>query len=258
MIHRNLLFDLDQTLLDFHASERIALKTVMQQNDVVFTQQRYDSFKQINKSLWLDFEKGAISKPELFVTRFRRLFEECGCNTKKIDLVKINSSFIDCMSQNGVMMEGSKDLLKKILENIPDAKIYIITNGVTRNAMGRINSTGLNDYISRVFISDTIGASKPSLDYFNYVKNAVGEPDESYLVIGDSLTSDMLGAKNANLASCWFMPNGDIQQAMKEYKINYKATCFDELYDVINKWSASALNDQHSTNYYGKSDQNDI
>ncbi|MBR7007474.1 MAG: YjjG family noncanonical pyrimidine nucleotidase [Ruminococcus sp.] len=245
MIHRNLLFDLDQTLLDFHASERIALKSVMQQNDVDFTQQLCDSFKQINKSLWLEFEKGKISKPELFVTRFRRLFEECDCNTEKMDLVKINNSFIDCMSQNGVMMEGSKDLLKKITKNIPDAKIYIITNGVTRNAMGRINSTGLNDYISRVFISDTIGASKPSQDYFEYVKNAVGEPDESYLVIGDSLSSDMLGAKNANLASCWFMPDGDIRQAIKEYNINYTANSFDELYDMINKWSASALNDRH-------------
>lgn len=245
MIHRNLLFDLDQTLLDFHASERIALEYVMRQNDVVFTQQRYDSFKQINKSLWLEFEKGTISKSELFVTRFRRLFEECSCNTRIMDLVKINSSFINCMSQNGVMMEGSKDLLKKILENIPNAKIYIITNGVTRNAMGRINSTGLNDYISRVFISDTIGASKPSQDYFEYVKKAIGEPDESYLVIGDSLTSDMLGAKNANLASCWFMPDGDIRQAIKEYKINYIANSFDELYYVITKWSASVLNNQH-------------
>ena len=116
--------------------------------------------------------------------------------------------------------------------------MYIITNGVTRNAMGRINSTGLKDYISKVFISDSIGVSKPARSYFDAVKSSVGEPDESYLVIGDSLSSDMLGAKNAGLASCWFMPEGNIGEAMKEYDINYTAASFDELYEVIRKWSA--------------------
>lgn len=239
-MHHNLLFDLDQTLLDFHASEHLALKNILERNDQVFTEERYNYFKQINKALWLEFEKGDISKAELFETRFRRLFEKCGCDTKTLDLLKINDDFIDCMSQNGVLMTGALEFLQKITDNIPDTRIYIITNGVTRNAMGRIASTGLKKYICKVFVSDTIGVSKPEREYFDAVKNAINEPDDSYIVIGDSLSSDMLGAKNAGLTSCWFMPEGNTENEMKEYEINYAASSFGKLYEIIRKWASGS------------------
>ena len=56
-------------------------------------------------------------------------------------------------------------------------------------------------------------------------------------MIGDSLTSDMLGAKNASLTSVWFMPQGDIETAVKAYDIDYCASSFDELFEVLKKWS---------------------
>lgn len=238
-MHRNILFDLDQTLLDFHASEHIALKTIMEMNGQVFTEARYDFFKQVNKKLWLEFEKRIISKAELFERRFRILFEECGCNINGMDFMKINSDFIDCMSQNGVLMDGALDCLKKVADRIPDARIYVITNGITRNAKGRIAAAELNDYICELFVSESMGASKPSPEYFDIVKKAINEPNESYIVIGDSLTSDMLGAKNADLTSCWFMPEGDVEAAMKEYEIGYVASSFDDLFDILIKWSAT-------------------
>lgn len=209
----------------------------MEMNGQAFTEEHYAFFKRNNKSLWIEFEKGIISKSQLFETRFRLLFEECGCDTAGMDLLKINSDFIDCMSHNGIAMEGAIDFLERLTADVPDARIYIITNGVERNAMGRINSTGIREYISKVFISDTMGISKPAREYFDIVKRTIGEPDESYLVIGDSLSSDMLGAKNAGLTSCWFMPEGDTDAAVMEYDINYTAASFEELYEVIRKWS---------------------
>lgn len=238
-MHHNLLFDLDQTLLDFHASEHLALRAVMEMNGQEFTEMSYNYFKQSNKSLWIEFEKGNISKTELFETRFRLLFEKCGCDADRFDLLKINDDFIDHMSHHGVLMNGVIDFLEKVTSNINDARIYVITNGVARNAMGRVNSTGLNEYICNVFVSEKLGFSKPAAEYFDIVTKSIGEPDESYIVIGDSLTSDMLGAKNAGLASCWFMPQDYTDQTLKEYSIKYTASSFDELFDVLMKWSAA-------------------
>ena len=238
-MNHNLLFDLDQTLLDFHASERIALKAVMEKMHQTFTEDHYAFFKQCNKKLWLEFEKGAISKPELFEARFRCLFEEHGCDTHSLDLLKINSDFIDIMSQNGVLMDGASGFIEKLRKSLPDARIYIVTNGVRRNAMGRINSTGLKDYICDVFVSESMGTVKPSREYFDIVKKTIGDPDETYIVIGDSLSSDMLGARNSGLTSCWFMPEGDTESAVREYAIDYTAFSFDELYDIIMKWSCT-------------------
>lgn len=57
-------------------------------------------------------------------------------------------------------------------------------------------------------------------------------------MIGDSLSSDMLGAKNASLDSVWFMPSGNIGEAMAAYDINYCASSYDELYGILEKWSS--------------------
>ena len=35
-------------------------------------------------------------------------------------------------------------------------------------------------------------------------------------MIGDSLTSDMLGAKNVSIDSVWFMPSGNIEESYGE------------------------------------------
>ena len=61
-MHHNFLFDLDQTLLDFHASERKALGIVLTAKGLSYSNEVYEHFKVYNKSLWLEFEKGMISR----------------------------------------------------------------------------------------------------------------------------------------------------------------------------------------------------
>ena len=235
--HLNFLFDLDQTLLNFHASEYIALKIIVTQNGFDFSDELYEYFKTRNKELWLELEKQKITRKELFETRFKLLFEKCGADTSKMDLLKINSDFINEMARNGVLMEGALDFVKKLSAEIKNARIYIITNGAVVNAQGRLESTGLNQYITEIFVSEAMAYSKPSKEYFDIVLNKIAEPKESCIVIGDSLSSDMLGAKNAGLPSCWFMPQGDIEESMKEYDIDYKADNFEELFEVLKAWA---------------------
>ena len=235
--HLNFLFDLDQTLLNFHASEYIALKIIVTQNGFDFSEQLYEYFKTRNKELWLELEKQNITRQELFETRFKLLFEKCGADTNKMNLLKINSDFINEMARNGVLMDGALDFVKKINSQIANARIYIITNGAVVNAQGRLESTGLNQYIKETFVSEAMAYSKPAKEYFDIVLNKIAEPKKNCIVIGDSLSSDMLGAKNAGLTSCWFMPQGEIEKYMKEYDIDYKADNFEELFEVLKAWA---------------------
>ena len=203
-MHHNFLFDLDQTLLDFHASEYKALGIVLQANGLSFSNEIYRAFKAYNKSLSL----------------------------------KVNDDFIRTMSVNGVLMDGALEFVAKIKENIPDARIYIASNGATVNAKGRIASTGLDRYIDGLFISEDMGVTKPDPAFFEICLDRIGEPGSSCIMIGDSLSSDMLGAKNASLDSVWFMPSGNIEEAMAAYDINYCASSYDELYEILEKWSS--------------------
>ena len=237
-MRRNFLFDLDQTLLDFHASEYKALGIVLQANGFSFSDGIYQAFKACNKSLWLEFEKGSISRTELFATRFSEVFRLCG-GAARPDPLKVNDEFIRTMSVNGVLMDGALNFVKKLRNGIAGARIYIITNGVTVNARGRIASTGLDRYIDGLFVSEDMGVAKPAEAYFDLCLERIGEPRESCIVIGDSLSSDMLGAKNASLASVWFMPAGDVESAVRAYDIDYCASSFDELYEILTRWSAA-------------------
>ena len=231
------LFDLDQTLLDFHASERKALEIVIRENGLSFADEIYREFKAYNKSLWLELEKGTISRTELFTKRFNKVFEWCGAGDTGLDPLEINDAFIKTMSVNGVLMDGAFEFVRKVKDNIPGAKIYIASNGATINAKGRIASTELDKYIDGLFISEDMGVTKPDARFFDICMEQIGAPRRAYLMIGDSLTSDMLGARNAALDSVWFMPTGDVEKAMEAYDINNCAHSFDELYDVMKEWA---------------------
>ena len=236
-MHHNFLFDLDQTLLDFHASEYKALGIVLTRNGLSFSDEIYQSFKANNKALWLELEKGRITRTELFTKRFQDIFRQCAGDASGLNPLEVNDEFIRTMSVNGVLMDGTLDFVKRVKDGIPCARIYIASNGATVNAKGRIASTGLEQYIDGLFISEDMGAAKPAAELFDICLERIGESRASCIMIGDSLTSDMLGAKNASIDSVWFMPSGNIEEAMKEYSIDYCAASFNELYSVLKNWS---------------------
>ena len=239
-MHHNFLFDLDQTLLDFHASEYKALGIVLRKNGLSFSDEIYGAFKAYNKSLWLELEKGNISRKELFTKRFLDVFSRCEGDASELDPLRVNDDFIRTISMNGVLMDGALEFVRKIRENISDARIYIASNGATINAKGRIASTGLDRYIDGLFISEDMGVTKPNAVFFDICLAQIGEPKSSCIMIGDSLSSDMLGAKNASLDSVWFMPSGNVKEAMTAYDINDCASSFEELYAILKKWASPA------------------
>ena len=237
VMHNNFLFDLDQTLLDFHATEHKALEIVCKNKGLCYSDDLYDEFKAYNKSLWRLLEKGKITRKELFVKRFSFVISKGGGDGLGIDPLALNDEFIGTMAQNGIPMEGAIEFIKRLKTEVKDSRIYIVTNGVTVNAMGRIRSTGLDAYLDDVFVSETLGVNKPAKEYFDICLEKIGEPKESCIVIGDTLSSDMQGAKNAGIASVWFMPEGDISENVKTYGVTYTAASFDELFEVLKKWA---------------------
>lgn len=240
-MHHNFLFDLDQTLLDFHASEYKALGIVLKSNGLSYSDEIYQAFKEYNKTLWQELEKGTITRQELFIKRFRYIFEKCEGDRSALDPLKINHDFIQTMSVNGVLMDGALEFIKRVKEDIPDSRVYIASNGATINAKGRMASTGLDKYIDYLFISEDMGVAKPDAAFFDLCLEKIAEPRSSCIMIGDSLSSDMLGAKNASIDSVWFMPSGSIEQSMVEYDIQYTASSYDELYLILKKWAAFKL-----------------
>jgi haloacid dehalogenase superfamily, subfamily IA, variant 1 with third motif having Dx(3-4)D or Dx(3-4)E len=166
------------------------------------------------------------------------LFAKSEGETAALDPLKINDDFIRTMSVNGVLMDGTLEIVKKLKDSIPDSRIYIASNGATLNAKCRIASTGIDRYIDGLFISEDIGVTKPDAALFDICLDRIAELKTTCIMISDSLSSDMLGAKNASMDSMWFMPSGNIEEAKLEYDINYCASYFDELHIILKKWTA--------------------
>lgn len=196
------LLDADGTLFDFNRSERHALALTLAQYGLEPSDALCAHYHSVNEDLWRQFERGEITKEALLSERFGRFFASIG---RRVDSVQCNLDYLDHLAGEADLLPGAEELCRTLA---PHMCLCIATNGVSRVQRRRLENSRLRPYISHLFISDDIGCPKPDVRYFDRVFELLGESDRSKAVmLGDSLTSDMLGASRAGIASCWFCPN---------------------------------------------------
>lgn len=199
-----LLMDADETLLDFRRSEGFALETALERHGVAMTPAVHERYHEINRVLWQRLERGEIERKRLKVQRFEELFAELGVT--HLNAAAFNAEYMNILGTKGVMLDGALDLLADLSKTYA---IYIITNGSASVQHRRLADSGMLPFVREVFISEEVGADKPSLAYFEHVLQAIGNPDKrDLLVVGDSLTSDIRGGINAGIDTCWYAPDG--------------------------------------------------
>ena len=92
-----------------------------------------------------------------------------------------------------------------------------------------MKKTGISHLFEKCFISEDIGAEKPSEKFFDAVAFAIDGFDKSRtLVVGDSLTSDIAGGINFGVDTCWYNPRGAVGTGM-----TYTVKNYEELEAVI-------------------------
>ena len=103
--------------------------------------------------------------------------------------------------------DNGYELVKKLHQD--RMKQYLVTNGSLQAQTRKLKRSGLGELFDGVFISEVVGAEKPSRAFFDAVLSAIGSVDkEELLLIGDSLTSDMAGGCGAGIPCCWYDPKG--------------------------------------------------
>ena len=73
-----LFLDLDDTILDFHKAEALAIAKTFRSFGLEPTQQILERYSAINKLHWERLERGELTRPEVLVGRFQMLFAENG------------------------------------------------------------------------------------------------------------------------------------------------------------------------------------
>lgn len=217
------LIDADDTLLDFHKAEKQALKTTLSEINIEWTEELNEIYLEENLKIWKEYEKNEITRDELKVQRFERFFKRASL-IPDLSYGEINNIYIENLSQCGYMLEGAMDFVKSLKRY---ANVYIATNGLAFTQRGRLKASGLDNIVDGAFISEEINFNKPSKDYFDYIFSQLGITDKSsVIIIGDSLTSDMQGGKNAGITTCFYSPNKDIQN---QPLCDYIAHSYDDI-----------------------------
>ena len=193
-----LLTDIDNTLLDFTAGSHAALQKTMESLGVAFTQARLQRYLASNGSLWEAFERGEIPKDAIYPTRFVRFFGELGV---EIDPAAVNRRYMEGLRENIFFMPHCMEFLNAVKGRV---KLYAVTNGDTLTQEVRLRNSGIGAYFDGVFISEQMGCKKPEQAFFDQVFAAIGAVDKKdCLLLGDSLTSDMQGGRNAGVDTCF-------------------------------------------------------
>lgn len=244
---RAFLWDIDNTLLDFNVAEEAALR----QDFIEFglgelTEGLLKEYSTINRKRWQALERGEITKLEVTEGRFVEFFGNHGWDTSIVSAFNLRYQELlgetICFRDNGYHIV--EDFKGKILQ-------AAITNGTKRAQTAKLKNSGLGELFDFVFISEEIGAEKPAIEFFNKVMMDTNawlvehegeypyskgkylgdlEPEE-FLVVGDSLTSDIKGANNAGMIACWYNPKGAVCD--KDVSIDYEIRDLYEVYEII-------------------------
>lgn len=193
------LIDIDDTLFDFRQSSFEALERAFACRGVSFTWADMPGYEVYNDRLWRAFERGEIPKPLIFTERFRLYFAERGLD---IDPDAFNHDYLLYLAEGYAFMPHCRELLEKLHEK---CRVYVVTNGDTYAQESRIARSGLAHLFDGVFISEQLGCRKPEKVFFDRVFSIIGDGCRSRaILVGDSLSSDMQGGRNAGIATCYY------------------------------------------------------
>lgn len=197
-----ILFDLDDTLLDFTANELTAIMDTLFRFGIPSTRANIDRYIEINRESWKRLERGEWTREEVLVGRFRILFDEFGVESAPAEA---QSYYGERLSREGSWIDGAREVLLALR---PKYRLFGVTNGNKAVQDRRISITRIDEYLDEIFISEEIGADKPSREYFDAVFKKIGAWRESCVIVGDSLTSDIQGGINAGIHTVYYNPKG--------------------------------------------------
>ena len=223
-----ILWDIDGTLLDFHAAERKAIKTLFAQFDLgECTDEMIQRYVTINRSYWERLERGEVTKPRVLVGRFEDFFCSEGIDTSIAS--EFNEAYQLSLGDTIVFCDDSYNIVRSLKGKV---KQYAVSNGTVVAQTKKLRLSGLGELFDGVYLSEDLGVEKPNVEFFNQVfANIEPMNEEEVIIVGDSLTSDICGGNNAGIITCWYNPSNTAHNG--DYKIDYEITDLHQIYDIL-------------------------
>ena len=227
-MYKYLLWDIDGTVLDFLASEAYAIRFLFEKYNLgECNDESLKMYSDINVKYWQKLERGELTKPEILVMRFREFFEIIGADVTLAET--FNKEYQVTLGDHIEFIGKAEELL---LSQKVKYTLAAVTNGTKVAQEKKLRLSGLDKVFDAIFISENVGFEKPKKEYFDYVFKKLGITDKKeVLIIGDSLTSDMLGGHLAGIDTCWFNPKH--KENTLDISITYEIDDLGKLSEIV-------------------------
>ncbi len=198
-----IFLDLDDTIFDFHKAERIALSKTLETLGLTPDPMVLSRYSEINAAQWRLLEQGKLTRAQVKERRYELLFREFGMD---ISPVLAARTYEKNLSIGHYFIDGAQALLETLSR---DYRLFLVSNGSTDIQRSRIGSSNIHTHFEKMFISEEVGFNKPDRRFFDAVfAQILNFTKEKAVMVGDSISSDIQGGKNAGITTVWFNPSG--------------------------------------------------
>jgi len=226
--YKALLFDLDNTLVDFSASEISGLDTVHAQyfKNHLSRGEFFQRYHTINKQLWHLMEHDQHDADYVRVARFKLLAQQINI---PLNHEEVAHTYEHTLGEAADWYPGVKQTLLSLKQHY---RLGIVTNGVMHVQQAKHDRLEIHKLCECYVISSTLGVAKPHKEIFATALRQLYLDPHEVLMIGDSLASDYQGALNAKLDFCWINPENQTLP-LKYPKPKYMLRSVKELVEVL-------------------------
>jgi putative hydrolase of the HAD superfamily len=207
--YKHLFFDLDNTLFDFGASEKLVLHDLYENQLVDSEFSSFEEFNEIyegiNERLWIDYRAHRVNKEGVKYGRFRETLLQKNIEDESLARY-MGDSFVKMCTENDTLVEGAKEVIATLYEKYD---LHIVSNGFVEAQYRKLELTGLRTYFKGITLSEEIKTQKPNRQFFEHAFKMVNARKSESLVIGDSWESDIEGAINFGVDAIYFSYYGE-------------------------------------------------
>ena len=214
--YKILIFDLDDTLIDNLESIRHAFTKMIKVKDEDYNEDDFRRWCELDRQFWKNWQDGLIELPEnlkketgkksdefLDWVRAQRVLLYYSNSISLKEAIDLNNIYMSALSENVVAIDGAYDTLKYLSNK--GYYLIIATNGPKIATRAKLVKIKCIDFVNEILSADMFGYMKPNKEFFEGIEKILNNYNmDEYLMIGNSLKSDVGFANKCNFDSCWF------------------------------------------------------
>ncbi len=194
-MYRAIFIDIDDTLLDYIPCCREAFELALPEHPEYF-----DLFFEISGRLFSEAKHGLHTIAEVMELYPKEFIATIGYPPEAVDPFK--HAFRAAWGKTHTLVPGAKEMLENL--QAKGYRLFAASNSFGNLQRSRLEKAGILKYFEDTYISMDIGYDKPDIRFYQEALRRCGLQAKEVLMIGDSMTTDVIGAQKAGMDALFF------------------------------------------------------